>query len=74
MSSALTCRAGHEAARVLPMKRKYREQHAELCNAILEIRSTLDFGVSLRGWTYIFEKPSTMKGQHRNYDPPFLPN
>jgi hypothetical protein len=33
----------------------YQEQRRAFCEAVLEIRSTLDFDVSSRGWAYIFE-------------------
>lgn len=33
----------------------YQEERAAFCRTILQIRSTLDFEVSARGWAYIFE-------------------
>ncbi len=33
----------------------YREQRKAFCDAILQIRSTLDFDVGSRGWAYIME-------------------
>jgi len=38
----------------------YREERVAFCQAILEIRSTLDFEVSSRGWAYIFENRGTI--------------
>jgi hypothetical protein len=39
---------------------EYQRQRATFCEAMLEIRSTLDFRVSARGWGYIFENRGTI--------------
>jgi hypothetical protein len=40
----------------------YRESIEAFCTAILEIRSTIDFRVSSRGWCYILEEHGLTKG------------
>ena len=38
----------------------YQEHRRIFCEVVLEIRSTLDFDVSSRGWAYIFENRNTI--------------
>ncbi len=52
-------RRGHQSAGA---KAEYAEQLGAFCQAILQIRSTLDFDVSARGWCYLLEEHGLTKG------------
>lgn len=52
-------RRGHQGAGA---KAEYAEQLGAFCQAILQIRSTLDFDVSARGWCYLLEEHGLTKG------------
>jgi hypothetical protein len=68
-----TAQDGETVARLaLPRRRRgrqtpeseteYQAQRAAFCRLILEIRSTMDFGVGSRGWCYILEQHGLTKG------------
>ena len=44
-------------------KAEYAEQLGAFCQVILQIRSTLDFDVSARGWCYLLEEHGLTKGE-----------
>jgi hypothetical protein len=44
-------------------EQRYQDDLKAFCAAILQIRSTLDFQVSARGWCYILEEYGLTKGE-----------
>jgi hypothetical protein len=72
MSVTLLARALNLAVKGLPRRgrgrptpateEKYQEEVAAFCALILKIRSSMDFSVGSRGWSYILEKHGLRKG------------
>ena len=42
---------------------RYQKDLRAFCNLMLEIQSTMDFRVGVRGWCYILEKHGLFKGE-----------